>query len=161
MARIAKVFLDLHGEKYAKFLWVKAQKKISIFTRFIESQIPRSVKTRLFLSHLPWNLFNEIYAESADEFFEKRAHKVIPKNGVDVVLIDGDHNYDQTMNDIDNCLRYLNDDGVIVMHDCSPSSEISATPAKDIHHATKMLENLPEWTGEWSGDTWRAIISLR
>jgi hypothetical protein len=160
-ARKAKVFLDLHGEKFAKFLWVKAHKKISIYTRFIEFQIPRSVKTKLFLSHLPWNLFNEIYAESADEFFEKRAHKVIPKTGVDVVLIDGDHSYDQTLKDVNNCLRYLKDDGVIVMHDCSPSSEVSATPAKDIHHAAKMLENNPEWTGEWSGDTWRAIVFLR
>jgi hypothetical protein len=159
--RNAKTFLDLHGEKYAKFLWVRARKKISAYTRFIQFQIPRSVKAKLFISHLPWNLFNEIYAERSDEFFEKRADQTLPKSGLDVVLIDGDHNYEQTLRDINNCLRYLNDNGVIVVHDCSPSSEISATPAKDIYAATELLENRPEWTGEWSGDTWRAIVYLR
>jgi hypothetical protein len=159
--RKAKTFLDLHGEKYAKFLWVKAHKKISVYTRFIEFQIPRSVKTKFFLAHLPWNLFNEIYTEKADEFFEKRANKVLPKAGVDVVLVDGDHNYEQTLRDINNCLSHLKEDGVIVVHDCSPSCEISATPAKDIHAATQLLQDRPEWTGEWSGDTWRAIVHLR
>jgi hypothetical protein len=159
--RKAKTFLDLHGEKYAKFLWVKAHKKISAYTRFIEFQIPRSVKNKFFLTNLPWNLFNEIYSERADEFFEKRAQKVLPKSGVDVVLIDGDHNYEQTLKDVNNCLRYLKDDGVIVMHDCSPSCEISATPSQDIHTATQLLQDRPEWTGEWSGDTWRAIVHLR
>jgi hypothetical protein len=85
----------------------------------------------------------------------------LPKGGVDVVLIDGDHSFEQTLKDVNNCLRYLCDDGVIVMHDCSPSCEISATPSKDIHTATEMLKNRPEWTGEWSGDTWRAIVHLR
>jgi hypothetical protein len=62
-ARGAKTFLDLHGEKYAKFLWVKAHKKISAYTRFIEHQIPRNIKTKFFLTNLPWNFFNEIYTE--------------------------------------------------------------------------------------------------
>lgn len=159
--RKAKTFLDLHGEKYAKFLWVKAHKKISAYTRFIQFQIPRSIKTKFFLTNLPWNLFNEIYIEKADEFFEKRAQKVLPKSGVDVVLIDGDHSYEQTLKDVNNCLRYLKDDGVIVMHDCSPSCEISATPSQDIQTATQLLRDRPEWTGEWSGDTWRAIVHLR
>lgn len=160
-ARKARTFLDLHGEKYAKFLWIKTRKKISIYTRFIEFQIPRNVKIKYFLSCLPWNVFNEVYAERSDEFFEKRAHRVVPKSGIDVVLIDGDHSYQQTMKDVNNCLRYLNDDGVIVMHDCSPASEISATPSKDIHTATESLKHRPEWTGAWSGDTWRAIVHLR
>ena len=160
-ARNAKTFLDLHGEKYAKFLWVKAQKKLSIYTRFIEYQIPRWIKYRLFLSNLPWNLFNEVYTERADEFFEKRAPKVLPRSGVDVVLIDGDHSYEQTLRDVNHCLKYLNANGVIIMHDCSPVSEISATPAKDIQSATEILKPIPEWKGEWSGDTWRAIVTLR
>lgn len=159
--RKAHTFLDLHGEKYAKFLWVKARKKISAYTRFIEFQIPRSIKIKFFLSCLPWNFFNEIYSERSDEFFYKRADQVLPKDGINVVLIDGDHNYEQTLRDVNNCLRYLSNDGVIVMHDCNPSCEISATPSKDIHTATEMLKSCPEWTGEWSGDTWRAIIHLR
>jgi hypothetical protein len=160
-ARGANTFLDLHGEKYAKFLWVKAHKKISAYTRFIEHQIPRNIKTKFFLTNLPWNFFNEIYTEKADDFFADRAHRVIPKAGVDVVLVDGDHSYEQTMSDINNCLHYLKDDGVIVIHDCSPSTEISATPAQDIFAATELLQDRPEWTGAWSGDTWRAIVSLR
>lgn len=159
--RKAKTFLDLHGEKYAKFLCVKAKKKISIYTRFIEYQIPRWVKYKLFLSNLFCNFSNEVYTERADEFFEKRAHKVLPPSGLDVVLIDGDHSYAQTLRDVNHCLQYLNENGVIVMHDCSPASEISATPAKDIQSATEILKSLPEWKGEWSGETWRAILTLR
>jgi hypothetical protein len=160
-ARKANTFLDLHGEKFAKFLWVKARKKISIYTRFVQYQIPRRVKYKLFLSWLPWNLFNEIYTERADDFFEKRAQQLLPKKGIDVALVDGDHSFEQTLRDINNCLRYLNDDGVLVVHDCSPASEISATPAKDIDAATEILKNLPDWQGEWSGEAWRAIASLR
>jgi hypothetical protein len=86
--RKAKTFLDLHGEKYAKFLWVKARKKISAYTRFIEFQIPRGIKTKFFLYCLPWNFFNEIYSERADEFFEKRADQVkfCPKAGLMLCL---------------------------------------------------------------------------
>ena len=54
--------------------------------------------------------------ETSDNFFEKN------KDMFDIIFIDGLHIYEQVKKDILNSIKYLNDEGVILIHDCLPDS---------------------------------------
>jgi hypothetical protein len=89
----------------------------------------RLVKYRLF------SLFNlkheDIFRETSDEFFRKR-DRLLRRHGIDVGFVDGLHTYAQALQDVLNCLAYLRPNGIILMHDCNPSTEMMALPAASI-----------------------------
>jgi hypothetical protein len=97
------------------------------------------------------------YVETtSDEFFAKH-HNLLAQSGVTVALIDGLHTYEQSLRDVQNTIRYLNDGGLIVMHDCNPTSPSKAYPAASYEqfrktHKTHFL---------WCGDVWKTIAHLR
>jgi hypothetical protein len=93
----------------------------------------------------------------SDEFFTDHAQETIGASGIDVAFVDGLHEWRQAVRDVENCLSYLNDGGVIVMHDCSPTKEIVATPFSELEEARRR----PDWDGTWTGDVFRAILWLR
>jgi hypothetical protein len=95
---------------------------------------------------------------TSDEFFRNPPRR-LQSDGIDVAFIDGLHTYPQALADSENCLRYLNPGGVILLHDCNPPTETIATPAASWDDAARM--KLPEWTGLWTGDVWKAIAHLR
>jgi SAM-dependent methyltransferase len=64
----------------------------------------------------------------------------------DIIFIDGLHHADQVVRDIDNSLNYLNEGGVIVMHDCLPT---------DAHMQTVPI---PAQIVTWTGDVWKAVF---
>lgn len=71
----------------------------------------------------------------------------------DVVFIDGLHLAEQVERDIENALRFLNDDGFIVLHDCNPPTEF---------HASETYEyRLSPSKGFWNGTTWKAFFKYR
>ena len=76
-----------------------------------------------------------------DEFFKKN------NNFFDIIFLDGLHTYEQTIKDIDNSLKTLNQKGVILIHDCLP----------------KKIWNqiVPRMYGHWNGDVWKAIVHAR
>jgi hypothetical protein len=65
----------------------------------------------------------------------------------DIILIDGLHEAHQVTKDIENSLKILNKGGVIVMHDCLPTS--------------KEMQQVPRIAGEWTGDVWKAFVNAR
>ena len=72
------------------------------------------------------------------------------KDKFDIIFIDGLHEHNQVWRDIQNGLDHLNKNGVIVMHDCHPTTE-------------KMQEYHTEsqygfW---WTGDVWKAFVKAR
>ena len=78
---------------------------------------------------------------TSDEFFKKN------RQNFDIIFLDGLHTYEQTIKDIDNGLRFLNTNGVILVHDCLP----------------KKIWNqiVPRLYGHWNGDVWKAIVHSR
>mgnify|MGYP001331851483 CR=1 FL=1 len=78
---------------------------------------------------------------TSDKFFNQN------KDFFDCVFIDGLHEYNQVYKDIINAITYLNDDGVIILHDCLPSS---------IHQ-----QAVPRYKSGWTGDVWKAIVNIR
>ena len=81
------------------------------------------------------------YKGKSDDFFKQNIKKV------DLIFIDGLHEYDQVRKDILNSLKFLNDDGFILVHDCLPRS-LSA-------------QAVPRYRNVWNGDVWKAIVEFR
>lgn len=81
------------------------------------------------------------YRGTSDEFF------FINKSKFDCIFIDGLHEYDQVLKDINNSLKVLSDDGVIILHDC--------LPAKASHQFVPRSRYL------WNGDVWKAVVEAR
>lgn len=95
------------------------------------------------------------YKLESDEFFAsvKTGRTEFPTDMKwDLIFIDGLHLAEQVERDIINSLEHLSEGGTIVMHDCSPPSEIIA---REEYH--------PDWPhpGEWCGTTWKAFYKFR
>lgn len=82
------------------------------------------------------------YRMTSDEFFSNHISQKY-----DIVFVDGLHLFEQAFRDIENSINNLNDNGIIVVHDCNPTSEI-----------TQRRERVSD---AWHGDVWKAILKLR
>ena len=78
---------------------------------------------------------------TSDDFFKQN------KSPFDLIFIDGLHVYEQVLKDIENSLKVLNDNGVILIHDCLPAK---------IWHQT-----IPQTHSSWNGDVWKSIVKSR
>ena len=78
---------------------------------------------------------------SSDDFFN------INKDKFDCIFIDGLHTYEQVKKDIDNSLKFINDNGVIIVHDCLPESIFE--------------QAVPRSKRRFKGDSWKAIVEMR
>ena len=78
---------------------------------------------------------------TSDHFFS------INKDNFDIVFIDGLHEYSQVMKDIKNSLRFLNKEGIILLHDCLPR--------------TIWNQITPRLNSDWNGDVWKSIVHCR
>lgn len=92
---------------------------------------------------------------TSDEFFNKLAAGEFLSKDVrfDVIFIDGLHLAEQVDRDIANALKYLKDDGFVVMHDCNPPTEWHAR--EDYHYVDTGAGSF------WNGTTWKAFLKWR
>jgi hypothetical protein len=148
----AKNYLEIGVRNGSCFLQIKCNYKMAVDPSF---QIKRRHKLKYFFKNLP-NLNNRYFEETSDDFF-KSQQKLLLQKKPKIVLIDGLHTYEQSLRDVQNTLTYLEEGGVIVLHDCNPVSTAAASPADSIEEAKK----LPGWSGIWNGDVWKTIVHLR
>lgn len=88
------------------------------------------------------------FSMTSDVFFEKHCDRKF-----DLIFIDGLHLEAQVDKDVENSLKFLSDNGTIVLHDCNPPT---------IHHARENLYDLSTPArGKWNGTVWRSIVKLR
>jgi hypothetical protein len=99
-----------------------------------------------------------LFRMTSDDFFLKKEDLLV-SYGIDVCLVDGLHTYEQALKDVLNSLKYLRPNGVILLHDCNPSTELMALPAAGIEDLIR--QGLREWDGAWSGDVWKTLVHLR
>jgi transketolase len=78
------------------------------------------------------------YNLKSDDFFK------INSQYFDIVFIDGKHEEQQVIRDVQNSLKFLNPNGIIVCHDIDPSMDL---PSDDLDSS--------------SGSCWRAWLDLR
>ena len=79
--------------------------------------------------------------KTSDEFFKEN------DENFDIIFIDGLHHYEQVKNDINNSLKILNRDGMILLHDCLPNNVYQ--------------QIIPRCVYVWNGDVWKAIVECR
>ena len=103
--------------------------------------------------NFPYNLYNKYFEITSDDFFLKHAKDVFKQTKPDIIFIDGMHEYQFALRDIENTLQYMPDNGVIVVHDCNPKSKEAGSSFKEFS------ENA--YGGFWNGDVWKAILHLR
>jgi len=100
----------------------------------------------------------QYFEMTSDQFFTDHA-TLFEGQPVDVVFVDGLHTHSQALKDVENCLKYLADGGVILMHDCNPTTEAMAISAESYEEAVEQRE--PGESTDWTGDVWKAIVHLR
>ena len=79
--------------------------------------------------------------KTSDDFFRSNNKKF------DLIFIDGLHHYNQVKKDILNSIDCLNNNGIILLHDCLP---------KDYYY-----QAVPRSQYDWNGDTWKAFLEFR
>lgn len=84
---------------------------------------------------------NATYCMTSDEFFAKHHYRY------DLIFIDGLHEHSQVWRDICNSVWSLRDGGIIVMHDCLPTTE----EMQEWHDCSQQGK-------VWTGDTWKAYL---
>lgn len=65
----------------------------------------------------------------------------------DIVFVDGLHQHEQVVRDVENSLRFLSPGGTVLLHDCNPPTAWHAS-----HDSNG---------GEWNGTVYKAILELR
>jgi hypothetical protein len=131
------------------FFWIKSKFKIGVDPDFKFNQFKKSAK--LLLN--PFNFFNQYFEKPSDDFFRENAPQIFADTKLEIALIDGMHEYLFALRDVENALRYLSANGVIILHDCNPFKKENAV-------------SFAEWEardfkGTWNGDVWRAVLHLR
>ena len=79
-----------------------------------------------------------------------------PIEPFDVVFIDGLHTFEQTLRDLLNAITVLRPDGVIVLDDVLPNSQIAAF--KDWADVVRHRALGEPWDGSWMGDVYRLVF---
>jgi len=131
------------------FFPVKAKRKIAVDPEFTFGKFKRRKKILKNLSN-----FNASYYEiSSDDFFDKYADALFKDRPIDICLIDGMHEYEYALRDVENTLNYLQQDGVIIMHDCNPRIAEAAISFQEWKNKN--------YEGNWNGNVWKTIIHLR
>ena len=148
----AKSYLEIGIENGHCFFSIDAKVKVGI-----DPVIRKNVRQRN-LKNIFKNLFSKktekLYQETSDSFFENKVEGMT----FDLIFIDGLHTYKQSLKDVLNSLQCLNDGGIIVLHDCNPTSESMGHPAES--YEDLLTKNISS-TDEWCGDVWKTIVHLR
>ena len=158
-SKVLKFFFYYHklfnnkGMKDIGFDFSKKKNRLFIVQDIIQK---KNYKSYLEIGCFDDELFNHIKCEqkvgvdpvsggtvrkTSDQFFESNTNKF------DCIFIDGLHEYHQVKKDIINSLTYLNDDGIILLHDCLPNNFYA--------------QATPRCQYEWNGDVWKAIVEFR
>jgi hypothetical protein len=131
------------------FFYVDAKRKIAVDPEF-RFGLYRKFK-RIFTKLV--NLSAKFYNKTSDAFFAEDASALFQKSKLDISLVDGMHEYHFALRDVENVLKHLQPQGVIIMHDCNP---IAAA------HAKSFVEwKADNFKGVWNGDVWKTIVHLR
>ena len=154
--RLQKFLYFFYGEKFFKKIrydWGKFPKRYEIIQNIIDLNQYKSYleigcdKNQSFSSI---NINRRVGVDpveggtikmTSDDFFLNNKEKF------DIIFIDGLHEYHQVIKDIQNSLKFINNNGVILLHDCLPRSIWN--------------QITPRINSDWNGDVWKAIVECR
>lgn len=137
-----KNYLEIGVERGINFFQIEAEFKIAVDPAFIIPGGYQDTEKEKF------------HQMTSDEFFANPPKEILEK-GLDIVFVDGLHTYEQSLRDVENALRYLSNNGIIVIHDCLPNSPVNAMPTYE------EAKQHPNFEGNWTGEVYKTIIHLR
>ena len=151
----SKIYHLLFREKFKKKLFFNFPEKISRLDLIKRAITKNNYQSYLEIGCDDDKIFNSInikkigvdpfsggnFRGTSDEFFFHN------KNKFDCIFIDGLHIYKQVKKDIFNSIDCLNENGIIILHDCLPQT-ISA-------------QAVPRYRYLWNGDVWKAVVEAR
>ena len=158
-SKVLKIFYYYHYLFHDKklgnigFDFTKKKSRLDIVQNIIKK---KNYKKYLEIGCFDDELFNYINCEkkvgvdpvsggtirkTSDEFFSDN------NDYFDCIFIDGLHEYKQVRKDILNSLKFLNQGGLILLHDCLPNNYFEQAITRC------------QWT--WNGDVWKAIVESR
>ena len=146
-------YLEIGVSTGASFIPIKTKRKWGVDPAY---HLTRKRRMKYWLWSRLGVKEERLFRVTSDEFFFKN-QKMLAKYGVDVCLVDGLHTYEQALRDVLSTLEHLRPNGIILLHDCNPSTELMARPVSRIED----LYGVAGWDGSWSGDVWKAIVHLR
>lgn len=124
--------------------------RIRDFTSYLELgvQNPQNCFDKILCAHKagvdPDSAAAATFAMTSDDYFASTAGIAAR---YDIIFIDADHRKEAVERDAKNALKCLNENGVIILHDCLPVTE---------------QEQLPEpQPGDWTGDGWKFFVQFR
>lgn len=133
-----KTYLEIGLDDGYNFKRIECESKESVDPYFQEDH---SKYDLTFNEDLPYEIKSMLtYRMTSDDFFKQNTKTY------DIIFIDGLHTEEQVGRDIINSIKILNDNGLIVVHDCLPKS--------------KEAQMIPRIQGEWNGTVWKAIVEL-
>jgi len=141
-----KTYLEIGVFQGQVFFNIKCKNKIAVDPHFLFSK--RHILKRRILN--PHNFSAKYFEKTSDAFFASDADSL---KSIDICLIDGMHEFRYSLNDFNNVFNKLSDNGVIIMHDCNPLSELTAGSFETLKASNEI--------GEWHGDVWKTIVYLR
>ena len=94
---------------------------------------------------------NRILTMTSDEFFKKNDKKI------DVIFIDGMHQSDYVLRDLNNAINCLSKDGIIFIDDILPKNEREQLKIP-IKHAYE--NGILKYREPWTGDVWKVVYYL-
>ena len=137
--------LIIERNKFSKYL------EIGISTGYTFTRVKADIKDSVdpYFDNEFYNMDGYVeypvkYRITSDEFFDTIAPTLGYK--YDLIFIDGLHISEQVDKDIENSLKYLNEDGVVILHDCNPKKEYQ--------------QIIPRTQGEWYGDVWKSFVKF-
>ena len=128
---------------------VKSNFKVAVDPEFRFGALRKFVKGLLN----PLNFRNKYFEKTSDAFFLEDAPSLLNNKKFDIALIDGMHEYEYALRDVENTLQYLSPNGVIIMHDCNPETKLSASSFEDWKKR--------QFADTWNGDVWKVILHLQ
>ena len=158
-SRILKINFIFHkffGENDIGDIGFSFKDKPNRYQIIQEIILKKQYKTYLEIGCFAGEVFNKIKIEkkigvdpvsggtikkTSDDFFKNNQEKF------DCIFIDGLHEFEQVKRDINNSIKYLNNDGVILLHDCLPNNVYD--------------QAMPRCQYNWNGNVWKAIVECR
>ncbi len=118
---------------WTNFLDIKCPSKTSV-DPCIQCEFFDAATIDMFRPHITHQM-------TSDEFFAQN-HETF-----DIVFIDGDHSYEQSLRDLNNALRVIPVGGFVVLHDAMPIDY-------DATQITNFEKHLP-----YNGEVWKTVLS--
>lgn len=138
-------YLEIGVSEGETFFAINADRKVAVDPHFLFS------KANARRAH-SGSQFHEV---TSDIYFSKFASQ---NERFDLIFLDGLHTFEQTLRDFTNSIRFLAQNGVIVVDDVVPNSYQAALP--DQADAFKVKEFTGSTDNSWMGDTFKLVFFI-